>query len=124
MEAPTLFKREGKYDLVASGCTGWAPNAARSAVADSILGPWTELENPCVGINPQNRLGPEKTFGGQSTCVFPVAGMEDAYIAMFDIWRPEDAIDGRYVCVPVRFDDEGIQIEWAEEWSLNCFKAR
>ena len=123
MEAPALFKRNGKYYLVASGCTGWAPNAARSAVADSILGPWTELKNPCVGMNPQNQLGPEKTFGGQSTCVFAVQGIEDAYIAMFDIWRPEDAIDGRYVWLPVKFDDDGFHIQWADTWSLDCFNA-
>lgn len=60
MEAPALFKRKGKYYLIASGCTRWAPNAARSAVADSIFGPWEELADPCVGINPQNELGPEK----------------------------------------------------------------
>jgi len=119
MEAPAVFKREGKYYLIASGCTGWAPNAARAAVASSILGPWKELGNPCVGINPQNQLGPEKTFGGQSTCVFPVIGKKDAYIAMFDIWRPEDAIDGRYVWLPVSFNDGNLQVEWRDEWDLS-----
>ncbi len=124
MEAPALFKRKGKYYLIASGCTGWDPNAARSAVADSILGEWTELKNPCVGINPENQLGPEKTFGGQSTCVFPVQGKADAYIAMFDIWRPQDAIDGRYVWLPIEFDDQGFTIEWADEWDLSFFDSK
>ena len=121
MEAPAIFKRKGKYYLIASGCSGWDPNAARSAVADSILGPWTEFENPCFGINPEAQLGPEKTFGGQSTCVFPVQGTEDGYIAMFDIWRPANAIDGRYVWLPVRFDAQGLlRIEWAGEWNLDA----
>ena len=39
--------------------------------------------------------------GGQRTCVFPVSGQKDAYIAMFDLWRPEDAIDGCCVWLPV-----------------------
>ena len=60
MEAPALFKRQGRYYLIASGCTGWAPNAARSAVADSIWGPWTELGNPAVGP------GAETTFGSRA----------------------------------------------------------
>ena len=124
MEAPALFKRQGKYYIVASGCTGWAPNEARSAVADSIFGPWLELDNPCVGTNPDNQLGPEKTFGGQSTCVFPVQGKEDAFIAMFDIWRPEDAIDGRYVWLPVAFDGSAFKVEWADAWDLSWFDAQ
>ena len=44
MEAPAVFKYQGRYHLIASGCTGWDPNAARQAVADNIFGPWTELE--------------------------------------------------------------------------------
>ena len=32
MEAPALFKKDGKYWFIGSGCSGWAPNAARSAV--------------------------------------------------------------------------------------------
>jgi beta-xylosidase len=40
-EAPALCKRGGRYWMISSDCTGWAPNAARSAVADSIWGPWT-----------------------------------------------------------------------------------
>ena len=50
-EAPAVFKRNGKYYLIASGCSGWDPNTARSAVADNIFGPWTELGNPCRGAN-------------------------------------------------------------------------
>ena len=35
MEAPAMFKKDGKYYLIMSGCTGWAPNPGRSAVASS-----------------------------------------------------------------------------------------
>ena len=35
MEAPAMFKHQGKYYLIASDCTGWAPNAARLAWAPS-----------------------------------------------------------------------------------------
>ena len=120
-EAPALCKRGGRYWLITSGCTGWAPNAARSAVATSIWGPWKELENPCVGVNPLNRLGAEKTFGGQSTFILPVQGKRDAFIAMFDIWKPDNAIDGRYVWLPMRFTGEGFTLTWANTWDLSVF---
>lgn len=121
MEAPAVCKRQGKYYFLGSGCTGWAPNAARSAVADSMFGPWTELGNPCVGQNPQNGMGPEKTFGGQSTFILPIHGKPDAFLAMFDIWNPDNAIDGRYVWLPMEFHNDGFSIPWKTEWDLSAF---
>ena len=48
-EAPALMKARGRYFLFTSGCTGWAPNAARVSVADSIWGPWEELGSAWLG---------------------------------------------------------------------------
>jgi beta-galactosidase len=113
MEAPAVFKRNGKYYLIASGCTGWEPNAARSAVADNIFGPWTELGNPCRGEDA------EITFGSQSAHVIPVAGQPDTFIALFDRWKKWNLQDSRYVWLPVRFDPEGRPIvRWQEHWLL------
>lgn len=122
MEAPAMFKRGRKYYLIASGCTGWAPNAARGAVAENIFGPWLEFGNPCVGRNPRNAIGPEQTFGGQSTHVQKIHSKSDAYIAMFDIWNPENPIDGRYVWLPVVFTPNGrFEVPWLDAWGLNKF---
>lgn len=76
MEAPAIFKKDGLYYFMGSGCTGWKPNAARSAVAPSIWGPWTELGNPCQGENS------ETTFHSQSTYILPVSGRKmSSYIS-------------------------------------------
>jgi hypothetical protein len=117
MEAPAVFKRDGRYYLIASGCTGWDPNEARSAVADSIWGPWTELGNPCVGPNA------ELTFGAQSTYALPVAGSPASFIFMADRWRPDDAIDGRYVWLPIEFQGQRPIIRWRDEWDLSALDA-
>jgi hypothetical protein len=114
-EAPAICKRRGKYYLITSGCTGWNPNAARAAVADSIWGPWTELGNPCVGPEA------ETTFGGQGTYILPAPGAADAFIFLADRWRPEDAIEGRYVWLPLEFDGERPRIEWLNTWDLDYF---
>jgi hypothetical protein len=117
MEAPALFKHDGRYYLLASGCTGWSPNAARMAWAENIMGPWLELDNPCRGVNPDNGNGPEKTFGCQSTFVIAVAGRPGSFVAMFDEWRPKDAIDGRYHWLPVDFVNGVPRIAWQAEWN-------
>jgi len=116
MEAPAIFKHGGKYYFVGSGCTGWDPNAARLAVSDNIFGPWTELGNPCRGP------GSELTFRSQSTFVLPVQDSEDAFIYMGDRWTPDNAIDGRYIWLPICFDQVGVPyLEWMDTWNLKVF---
>jgi len=115
MEAPAVFKHNNRYWFVGSGCTGWAPNAARSAVADSPMGPWEELGNPCEGANA------DLTFGAQSTYVLPVHGTPSAFIFLADRWTPENPIDGRYVWLPITFTEERFVIRWQDNWSLNDF---
>lgn len=116
-EAPAIVKQNGRYWMITSGCSGWEPNAARSMVADRMAGPWKEIGNPCTGTNPDNNLGPEKTFGGQSTFLLPVAGKPDTVIAMFDVWRPKNAIDGRYLWLPVEFGEDQITVRFEKRWS-------
>jgi hypothetical protein len=113
-EAPSIFKTGGKYFLITSDCSGWAPNTARVSVAEHIFGPWEELGNPCLGTNEQTAT----TFGAQSTFVLPVQGKSGAFIFMADRWTPQNAIDGRYVWLPIEFKHGVPTISWYDEWDL------
>ncbi|CAJ1929271.1 unnamed protein product [Sphenostylis stenocarpa] len=97
-EAPALFKHEGTYYMITSGCTGWAPNEALAHAAESILGPWETIGNPCIGGNKMFRL---TTFFAQSTFVLPLPGFPGAFIFMADRWNPADLRDSRYVWLPM-----------------------
>lgn len=112
MEAPALCKHAGRYWFIGSDCTGWDPNPARSAVADSIWGPWRELGNPCRG------RGARDTFKAQSTFLLPVAGQPGSFIFMADRWNKRDLPASRYVWLPVRFEDDRITVPWRNRWSL------
>lgn len=102
-EAPTIFKHGGDYWMITSGCTGWAPNAARLFTARNIFGPWRQLPNPCRGE------GADKTFGAQGTSILALpggaAGGATAYIFMADIWNPGNLADSRHLWLPVGFED-------------------
>jgi len=114
MEAPAVFKHGGKYYVIASGCSAWAPNAARSAVADNIFGPWTELGNPCTGEDV------DKTFHSQSTFVLPLQGRANSLIFMADRWNQWDLPDSRYVWLPLEFADDGKPVlRWKDQWSFD-----
>lgn len=118
MEAPALFKKDGLYYFMGSACTGWRPNAARSAMAPSIWDPWTELGNPCTD------KGKETTYRSQSTYILPVAGKKNAFIYMGDRWTPENAIAGRYIWLPIDFENGRFKIRWQENWNLDYFDSR
>lgn len=110
LEAPALFKRGGKYYMMASGQSGWAPNPAHACMADNIRGPWVDLGNPCRGPKAHT------TFDGQSTHVLPIAGKKDAFIFMADRWNPPNLRDSRYIWLPIRFEGDKPVVDWAEEW--------
>lgn len=111
-EAPALFKKDGNYWMITSGCTGWDPNKARLLTATSIMGEWKQLPNPCIGKNA------EKTFGGQSTYVLPLSGQKDRFVFMADMWHPKSLSDSRYIWLPIRFNENGAPfIEWIDRWN-------
>ncbi len=120
-EAPAIIKRNGVYHLIASESTGWDPNAARYYTSTSIAGPWKYQGNPCAGINPNNGLGLEKTFGGQSTFILKVHGRDDAYIAMFDINKPDHPYESRYIWLPVKIQSNQFSIQWIDAFGLDKF---
>ena len=113
MEGAAMFKTiEGKYYLIASDCTGWDPNAARSAMAESIWGPWKELGNPAIGKDS------ETTFHSQSSYILAVNGQKNSFIYMGDRWEPSNAIDGRYVWLPMQVIGGRPCMKWADEWDI------
>lgn len=116
-EAPAVFKHGGKYYMLSSGCTGWSPNEAELAVADSIMGEWTVIGNPCTGPDA------EKTFYGQSTFVIPVQSKKNAYIACFDVWNKTDLQNSKYIWLPILIDEHtgNLRIPWLAEWDMSVF---
>ena len=115
-EAPAIFKRNNTYWMITSGCTGWDPNEARMFSASSIWGPWTKHANPARGDKS------EITFGAQSTYIQPIIGKKDAYLFMADMWRPKYPIDGRYLWLPIQFENNIPYLEWIDKWNLDFFE--
>ncbi|WP_308991138.1 glycoside hydrolase family 43 protein [Mariniflexile litorale] len=114
-EAPAIFKQDGIYYMITSGCTGWDPNEARSFKSTSIWGPWQPLGNPSIGKEAH------LTFRSQSTFILPVQGKEDAFIFMADRWQPRNPIDGTYVWLPINMMNGKPVLKWQDKWDLNTF---
>lgn len=106
-EAPAVFERNGKYYMISSGCSGWNPNRSECHVANSILGEWKSLGDPCVGE------GSELTFRSQSTFVLKIG---EKYIYMGDRWNPEALNQSGYVWLEITFENDKPVISWNNEW--------
>lgn len=105
-EAPAVFQYNSKYFLVTSGCTGWSPNPATWAMADSLLGEWKPMGNPCTGP------GADSTFGSQSTFILPLPGQKDRFLFMADRWNKTDLPDSRYIWLPLELSAGKPVIKW------------
>ena len=119
-EAPAIFKKDRKYFMFSSGLTGWKPNPGKLAVSDDMMGDWRFIGNPCRGTEEEKNT----TFWSQSTFVIPVEGKKDAFIFAADRWRPENPIDGRYVWLPVKFDNNIPYLDWMDFWDQSFFSKK
>lgn len=116
-EAPAVFKYNKKYYLISSGCTGWIPNAAAYAVADSIMGEWKYLDNPCTGANSAN------TYHSQSTYVLKLPGANNQYLFMADRWNKNNLEKSTYLWLPMIMNSEGEpKILYKKKWNLANIK--
>lgn len=110
-EAPCIFKHDGRYWLICSGCTGWAPNEARMFTADNIWGPWHQLPSPFMGVaTGYHDMPAHKTFGAQGTYIMK-AGKE--FVFMADIWNPRHLSQSLHLWLPISFNEKGTPvIKW------------
>ena len=116
-EAPAVFKHAGKYHIVSSSCSGWKPNEAEYAVADSMMGEWKVVGNPCLGSEEQAKL----TYHSQSTFCLPAPGRPGCFIFMADRWNSRDLPDSRYIWLPLRVTDGRAEITWRDNWDMGVF---
>ena len=117
MEAPTLFKHNAPTTLSPPAAPDGppTPRATPSPTPSSDLGRNSKI--------PASAPDADITFGGQGTYVLPVFGKSGAFIFMADRWNPENAVDGRYIWLPIEFGpDKTVRIVWKDEWTLDVFE--
>lgn len=106
-EAPAMLHMNGNYYLVTSGCTGWDPNAALYAVADTIFGNWKLIDNPCCGKHRRH------TYGAQPSAF--VQSRQGQLYLLLDHWKKEQLFYSGYSLLPVQITSDGqMEIYWQE----------
>lgn len=96
-EAPVVFKKDGIYYMLTSGCTGWAPNQSSYAWASNMAGPWSQRKD----------FGDETTYDSQPTWVFQKPGETPKWWYLGDRWGGTDGyFQSQYVILPMKFEGD------------------
>jgi hypothetical protein len=110
-EAPAIFKRNGIYYCFTSGTTGSDTNPQRYSTANSIVGPWSDLQG----------IGNGDGFNTQTTFVLPVQGTkETTYIYMGDRWNDPGFADAKNIWLPVLWDGDVPSLEYYDSWWIDA----
>ena len=107
-EAPSVIKSEGKYYMITSFCTGWAPNQGKYAVADRMEGDWGMLKE----------IGNETTYQSQAAFLLNLNG-QLLYIG--DRWNAENYFESGYVAYPLKVENGELVMEYCEEIDLGKY---
>lgn len=111
-EAPGIFKSNGRYYLICSSPTGWAPNPNVYVSATSLSGPWTSPAS--LAPNSPN------TYDSQDTYILPVTGSRGTtYIYMGDRWDPKALGNSRYLWLPLDFNGPDVSLPDYAAWTIN-----
>lgn len=122
-ESPAPFKWNGKYYIIYSETTGWAPNENKYTISegDSILGPYHEAGTPFVEGEGAHQ-SPSNSFTTQSSSVIPYDAEKGIFIYWGDRWfNPDtgnDISQSRYVMTPMRLINGKLQVLPAADWQL------
>ncbi len=99
-----MVKTNGKYYMLTSFCTGWAPNQGKYAVADSMEGKWSMLKE----------IGDGTTYLSQPAFILEVNGR---ILYFGDRWGGdgEKYFESGYVVYPLVEKEGGLSMEYVEE---------
>ncbi|KAK7693323.1 hypothetical protein QCA50_002891 [Cerrena zonata] len=108
LESPGIVKHSGKYFLIASHTSGWAPNPNKYFSASSLAGPWSS----------QADIAPAATRTWFSQNAYNLLLGSNA-IYMGDRWRPSLLGSSRYIWYPLDFSSGNPSLVHADVWSVN-----
>ena len=110
-EAPAMFYRKdnGKYYILTSHCTGWAPNQGKCAMGDA----------PDGRFSLNTLFGDSTTYRSQPAFVLPYTreNGDVTYLYFADRWEGggEKYFTSSYIVLPIDFDENGkAYINWRE----------
>ena len=112
LEGGALVHYRGLYYVIGSHLSGWRPNPNVYAVAPSLSGPWTPMQN----IAPPDT----NTWDSQSSMLLKVVGTRrETVIYMGDRWKPKQLGDSRYIWMPLQIGNGKMALPEPKPWTID-----
>ena len=112
LEAPALFKKNGRYYLLTSHRTGWNTNDNVYATSTSLASGWSSWKL----FAPKG----SRTFNSQTTFVLPVTGSQGTtYLFMGDRWIPSSLGTSPYIWLPLTVNGTSVSMAWHARWFVD-----
>lgn len=112
LEGGALVHYKGLYYVLGSHLSGWRPNPNVYAVAKTLSGPWTTMQN----IAPPDT----NTYDSQSSMLLKVVGSKtETVIYMGDRWTPKELWDSRYIWMPLQIGDGTMVLPKPHPWKID-----
>lgn len=109
-EAPAVVKVKGKYFMLSSACTGWAPNQCKVCYSKHLDKGWSELEN----------IGDSVAFRTQAAAILTIKGTKQTtYLYVGDRWKDPTLAETKTIIFPIRFEGNKCIFEYCDEFSIN-----
>lgn len=110
-EAPSIIKKDGKYLLITSQCTGWKANQGGYSIATDICGVWSDIKD----------LGDKTTFDSQPAFLYYNKNGEIIYFG--DRWGGNGFAQGgpfvyensAYVSFKIDWNENGVKLIFSNE---------
>ncbi len=112
-EAAAAVYHDGYYYMMTSDLSSWAFNQAKYFRGKSMMGPWEDMGDPCVGDEEHS------TFRSQSTYIFKVEEKEDLYIMMLERHNTDNFEHCSYIWLPITFEEGNkMSLHYQKEWTI------
>ncbi len=110
-EAPVVFKRNGRYYIINSACSGWIPNQCQYSTAEAMDGEW----------EPLRFCADDTTYRTQPAFAVTLTNKRgELVLYMGDRWSGSEYFSSSYVMLPLEFKGEKeLDFNYYESFSID-----
>ena len=109
-EAPVIVNAQGRYFMLSSACSGWAPNQCKYATSDNLQQGWTQLQD----------VGDATCYRTQAAAVLEIRGTKQTtYLYVGDRWMDPTLPETKTIIFPISFDGNTCQMHYRDQFEIN-----